>query len=379
MDRRLRILMFCPYLSNGGAERHMVRVANYLNRDMFEVSFVVLRKGGSYEQELAEGIRIHSLDTRMRWAIPHLARTIKRLRPAVVFSTTDQSNCAVLAACMMVRPRPVVVAGIAIAVTTNIANERLLTRYGLRLLIPWLYKSADKIVAPCHAVHDDLLTWLPELRGRTCVIYNAGVDDSIAKLRHEPTALPPASLCAAPVVVAIGRFVPQKGFAHLLDAIALLRRRLPVKLWLIGTGPLEDVLKARAHELAITDCVWFAGFRENPFALIKQANVFALSSLWEGFGLVVTEAMASGTPVVATDCPYGPSEIIRNEREGLLVPPGDPVALASALERVLTDPDLQQTMTAAGLRRAQDFSASKSASEHGELFQALTAPSERAR
>jgi glycosyltransferase involved in cell wall biosynthesis len=115
--------------------------------------------------------------------------------------------------------------------------------------------------------------------------------------------------------------------------------------------------------------VSFEGFQANPFAFMRAADVFVLSSEFEGFGNVIVEAMAVGTPVVATDCPYGPEEILDGGRYGCLVPPGDPQALADALARVLADPALRARMSAAGRERARAFSSQAIADEYAALFE----------
>jgi glycosyltransferase involved in cell wall biosynthesis len=114
--------------------------------------------------------------------------------------------------------------------------------------------------------------------------------------------------------------------------------------------------------------VWFAGFNDNPYTYMKRADVFVLSSLWEGFGNVVVEAMAVGAAVVATDCPYGPSEIIRNADEGVLVAPGDDLALATAVLSLLGDDERRLALAQAGRRRAQDFAAEPIAASYAAIF-----------
>lgn len=371
MDSRLRVLMFTPHLGGGGAERHMVRVANALDRRTFSVSFVVLRGGGAFEKDLAADVPVHILNTRMRGAVPGLARAIRDQGPDVVFSTMEHANCTAIAAANLARPRPSVVIGVQVAVTRELRSDVNVAKRALRLLVPVLYPRADRVVALSRGVRDDLLTWVPRLAARTQVIYNAGIDDTVARRAQESVSVPEAPPGESPVVVAVGRLTVQKGFTHLLDAMARVRTRVPARLWILGEGPLRGELEAKARALGIDEQVWFPGFVANPYAYMRHADVFALSSEWEGFANVITEAMEVGLPVVSTDCPYGPGEIIRSEAEGILVPTHDPAAMAVALERVLTDATLRRALSEAGRKRARDFSAPTIAAEYGRCFLAV--------
>jgi glycosyltransferase involved in cell wall biosynthesis len=136
----------------------------------------------------------------------------------------------------------------------------------------------------------------------------------------------------------------------------------------MGVGELQQCLEEQIRALGLTHCVRLLGFQQNPYQYMAAADVFALSSIFEGFGNVIVEAMACGTPVVATDCPYGPAEIISDGVNGLLVPPARADALASALLRVLTDPALKKQLSCNGQKRSQDFHAQAIASAYGEMF-----------
>lgn len=367
MAARCHVLMFVSHLGGGGAEKHLVRIANHLDRSRFRVSLVLLRGGGAYQGELSQDIRVHVLDGGMRFAAFALAGVIARERPDVVFSVMDAANCMALCAASWVRPSPPVVVGIQFPVTIELAQDLSLSRTFMKAAIPVLYPRADRIVALSRGVRDDLKRWLPALGPATHVIHNAGFDDRVLEQAEAPIEVPP-HLREGPILVACGRLTAQKGFDVLLDALVLVRERIPAKLWILGEGPLRDVLQAQAGSLGLAPHVWFGGFRTNPYAYMRRADVFVLSSVNEGFANVIVEAMAVGTPVVSTDCPYGPSEIIRGEPEGVLVPVGDAPALAAAVVRLLGDQARRGTMAEAGKRRALDFFAPRIAAEYAEIF-----------
>jgi glycosyltransferase involved in cell wall biosynthesis len=365
---RCRVLMFTSQLGTGGAEKHLVRVANHLDRRAFDVTVAVARGGGSYQNELEADVPLHVFDGRMRNALTPFIRLVRRTRPDVIFSVLHHANCVALAATALVPSSPPVVIGIQNTSTIELRQDVNTIKRVIRKAIPLLYPRAAAIVALSSGVRDDLARWLPRLRARTEVIYNAGFDERVLALGEVARSADEPPAAQGPVVIACGRMVPQKGYPHLLDAFARLRARRPATLWIVGDGPLRPELEERTRTLGIAGSVWFAGFRSNPYALMRRADVFVLSSLWEGFGNVIVEAMAVGTPVVATDCPHGPAEIIRGENEGVLVPPGDPVALAAALERVLGDRRLLERMVEGGHARAESFAATRIASQYGELL-----------
>lgn len=365
------LLFFTAALGGGGAEKHLIRVANHLDRDRFRVTVAVGRGGGAYERELADHVRLQVLGSgRVYGSVGALRRLIARERPDLVFSIMDHANCTALVATLGLSGAPPVVVGVQAPPSIALGGRgSRVTARAVLAAIPRLYPRAARVVALSEGVRADLEALAPRLANRISVIYNAGYDDETERLIEEP--LPAAALAhsGGPLVVACGRLTPQKGFEHLLRAFARVRRSSPnARLWLVGEGELQMSLQALAHDLGITEAVWFAGFRDNPFAFMRAGDVFALSSVFEGFGNVIVEAMAAGTAVVATDCPYGPSEIIRDGESGLLVPPADEEALAAAILQVLRDPDLRRSLGRGGLSRARDFTASAAADAYGRTF-----------
>jgi glycosyltransferase involved in cell wall biosynthesis len=134
---------------------------------------------------------------------------------------------------------------------------------------------------------------------------------------------------------------------------------------------LRPELQRQIARHGLSSCVRLWGFQENPHRFIAAADAFVLSSLWEGFGNVIVEAMACGVPVIATDCPHGPAEIITHRKNGLLVPPADSRAMATAILELLQDQPMRRRLAAAGQARSLDFAAHRIARCHGALFQRL--------
>ena len=157
------------------------------------------------------------------------------------------------------------------------------------------------------------------------------------------------------MITTVGRLVDLKDHPTLLRAFALVRERREAILQIVGVGPNEAQLVALAAELGVADDVHLLGWRDNPYSVLQESDMFVLSSTTEGFGIVIVEALACGLPVVSTDCRGGPREILDDGESGLLVPVGDPESMAAAILRLIEDENLYREMSARATRRASDF------------------------
>jgi len=372
----LRVLFFTPTLGAGGAERQLLRLVQSFDRQAVDPVVCVARAGGSYERCLPRDVPLHVCTRNVRGSLHSVARSIRPLRrrlrehtPAVAVSFLEHASLALSGSLFGLRPRPKLVLGIQNNFSVGMAAAPLHVRRVLRPLYLRAYERADHVVALSRGVADDLSAQIPGVAARTSVVYNAGMDAELEQRAAEPLAEPRPS---APLIVACGRLVEQKDFATLLRALPLLTTRPVPVLWLLGEGPLEGELRALARSLGVAERVRFLGFRDNPFPFMAAADVFALSSRWEGFANVIVEALACGTPVVATDCPYGPSEILEQSERGRLAPVGDAGALAQSLDLALREgksPEQQARWRA----RARLFDAAASARGYADLFRRVVA------
>lgn len=230
-----------------------------------------------------------------------------------------------------------------------------------RLLTNLLYRCADAVVGVSPGVCEGLRRVCPALEGRLVAI-----PPPVARVEHA-TSLASAATDHpwfegrrdAPLVVTVGNVIPRKDHETLIRAIATLGRGgMAARLAVIGRHDDPELLAELvrvAQALGIADRIQFLGYRPDPLPFVARADVFVLTSRSEGFGLVLVEAMACGVPVVSTDPPGGPRWILQDGESGLLVPTGDPAALARAIHRVLTDGGLRRELTRSGLERARDF------------------------
>lgn len=372
----LRILFFTSALGGGGAEKHLQRIVNAFDRRRIQPLLALARGGGSYEQFLADDIPLYHLDTgdidsstlRLLRAWRPLRELLNVKRPDLLCSFMDFPNNVAIAASRFLPSAPPVVACVQNTPSMNLARSRHPVRQLVLRGMQLLYPYADGIVALSQGVRDDLLSFVPQLEEQISVIYNAGIDDALLEQSTQGLDI---SRPTGPLLIACGSLSEQKGYPILFEALTQVRRDFDAHLWILGEGPLRDELQQLAEDLNVRSAIKFLGFRDNPYKFMAAGDVFVLSSLWEGFGNVVVEAMACGTAVVATDCPHGPGEIIEDERSGLLVPPADPDALADAVCRVLSTPQLRQALESNAQNRARDFHADVVAQQYETFFRQL--------
>jgi len=213
-------------------------------------------------------------------------------------------------------------------------TERLFQSWSL----PRLYRRADRVIVPSEGVRRDLVERFGVPSDRVRTVPSPVVEETLftqSRPRPEHPWFQPGE---PPVILGVGELSPRKDFATLVRAFARLRAGRECRLVLVGQGKEDDRLRTLAEELGVAQDVDLAGFRSNPYDFMAHSDVLALTSRWEGLGFVLIEAMALGTPVVATDCPSGPRELLEEGRLGALVEVGDWQALAGALEHTLAEP-----------------------------------------
>lgn len=234
-----------------------------------------------------------------------------------------------------------------------------------------LYPKANVVVAAHDSALADLERVLPSNRMAELVrIYHPLIPGNVTELAKEEPLVPPPSDC--PVIIGAGRLVEEKDFATLLRAFAIVRSRRSAELILLGDGPLRGDLERLAGELGIAGNVRFAGMVDNVYAYFSRSSVFVLSSKREAFGNVLIEALACGTPCIATRCASGgPQEILADGEYGSLVEIRDVEGMAAAISRTLD-------LSASGLCRTNnlvdrslEFTVARSASQYSSLLGGL--------
>lgn len=365
---RRRVLFLFPFPAlggGGGAQRVLSTLLRHLDRDRFELHLALLRLRRSEADDIPEGVVIHNLDfARVRYALPGLVALIRNVKPDVVLSTVGHMNLGLLA-CRRLLPRSTRIL-IGESTTLGVYLQQVTTHPALwTALYRLLYKHADAIICLSNAMQHELARNFSVPPEKLIRIYNPlDVEriQSLARLGGTPY------VGSGPNLVAAGRFVREKGIDLLLDAMPRVRACVPgATLTLLGEGPLEPALKVQAQILDIRRAVSFPGVQTNPWRYFRHANLVIVPSRVDGLPYVALEALAVGTPVVATDCPGAIREIVDGNNGILLVSPDSPASLAEGIVSVLNRPRLACEHVA----QLGKFSLQRSIEQYSALFEGL--------
>ena len=339
-----RIVFHIASLRGGGAERVFVLMANELARRGHDVTLFTWNAEGPNAALVSAGVHLVDLNIPIRGegfgkpatlrGIVRSARLLRRLEPDAVYSAPEFANLITTLALLLARSRARFFPSFHAA--ASLPSKRIGAKAAL-WLSALVVARATTAIAVSSGVGRDI-----EARGfpasKIAVINNPLPPVAASPVASHAWREKLGALGDGPVIVTVGRLVPVKDHRTLFQAFAILRAHRPMRLAVFGEGPLEAELRAYAEELGIGGDVLFAGYVNDPAACYLDADLLVLSSTSEGFGNVLIEAMAAGVPVVSTDAPHGPREILDHGRYGALVPVADAKALAKAMAEMLEHP-----------------------------------------
>ena len=365
----MKVCFVIPSLTSGGAERVAVTVLSALAGEHERVLYVFSGAGGVYFDRIAPGVRVVIAHERS-WLrrLIELARFLRTARPDVVMPFLSYFITALAVRISRVPARVVFNQG---TPTTGFLEDADFSwrRPGRRAVFAaatrWFYRRADAIVVTSRGVADDLIGHYGVPRALLRVLHNPVDLDAIASAAIEPVE---ATAAGGPVLVAVGRLASVKNYPLLIDALS---RMAAPRAWILGEGPERDRLQQLVTERGLGDRVRFWGFQPNPWRFIARADVLVLTSRYEGFGNVLIEAMACGTPVVATRSP-GTVEIVTDGVNGLIVD-HDAAAVAGAISRLLNDRPLRDRLVMQASQDVRQYALPNVAERYDRLFQELVA------
>lgn len=338
-------------LAQGGAETVCMALAAELLLRGHAVDFLLCTATGELAPRVPKGVRVIDLDVkRTLRSITGIARYLRDDPPDAMFANLGHQNIAAILARRLARSNVWLGVIQHNTLSAEAHSGRPLRYRSLPLAYRYTLPMADGVFAVSAGVADDMAaaTGLP--RDKIAVVYNpacpAESDLNVAPATHRFFE------SGDPVLLGVGRLVAQKGWDVLLDAMPRLLAARSLKLLIAGVGPDHAALTKQIDRLGLIDHVDLVGYQASPWSWMKAADLVVMSSRYEGFGNVLVEAMAVGTPVVSTDCPYGPSEILEDGRYGMLVPVDDPAAMAAAILATLDAPCDRQML----MDRARAFS-----------------------
>jgi glycosyltransferase involved in cell wall biosynthesis len=362
-----KVLFFIYQMGAGGAARTLLNIINNLDREKFSPMLVTLNFNGSYENELRDDVHFIKLETRrLSKSVFKLASIIRNENVDLVFSTIPRVNTIAIAANLLSFSKSKSVIREADNLGGDFKTNMQLLGFGL------IYKLSNQIVSLSEGVKANLVERYKAQPTNIKVIYNPVDIKSInEKITHGQIDPNHKAIFDTKdkIIMTAGRLVEQKDHYTLLKAFAKVNDKIESRLVILGEGPLKEQLLQQATELNIKDRIYFIGFQNNPYIYFKKADIFVLSSKHEGFSHVIAEALATGTPVVSTDCKSGPAEVLNKGEYGLLVPVGNANKMAESMLQVLNLDEEQRTkIVTKGYKRAGNFDAEQIVRQYEDVF-----------
>jgi glycosyltransferase involved in cell wall biosynthesis len=360
------IVIVLPDLSGGGAERLHIQLSKEWAARGIRVDFALMQQQGELLKVIPTGVNVIDFGvTRIRAVFLPLKRYLREVRPDIVLAAMWPLT-SVAAAAWLMAGKP---GGLFLSdhnqLSVSAVEELGLSPWQLGLGIRYSYWLANGVIAVSKGVKEDLHR-LGGLRQQAIrVIYNPaaiGVSPERESSQVRDRLWGPGFRHH---ILTVGKLKAQKDHATLIRAFALLPDSLGAKLTIVGEGPLRKELEGLVKELKLCGRVALPGFALDPYPWFRSADVFVLSSKWEGFGNVIVEALECGLPVVSTDCKSGPAEILEDGRFGRLVPVGDPVALAQSICDSLHESHDRQKL----IERSKAFSVPAIADQYLSYFE----------
>ncbi len=351
----------------------MLYLTRSLDRARFDVTLAVGLKRGPYLPLVPPNIEFLELGhARGSTAIASVARLFRRGHYDISFSMVSM-NLAAVAARIAARSSVRLVLGARNHYSRSLPEEATASRLKM-LAIRAMYPRADLVIAVSQGVAQDLAANFGVPPSKILAIHNPIDIEGVSSLAREPLDDPWFGEDEAdPSLVAVGKLQRAKGYPDLLAAFRRVRAVVPARLVILGEGPDRPALEALVDSYGLRDSVRFVGFDTNPYRWLGRAAAFVHAAHWEGFPNVIVEAMACGAPVITTDCPSGPAEILTDGVNGFLVPVGDVAAHADRTIKVLTDAALRGRIRDEASRRVQDFAVDRIVDRYAAAFEGVLA------
>jgi glycosyltransferase involved in cell wall biosynthesis len=331
-----RISIFIPSMRDGGAEHSMLKLARGFVRQGCKVDLVLAQAEGPYLKEIPQSINVVDLKAkRVLSSLPALIRYFRRERPEILLSVMDYANIVALWAYKLTGIPKKVIVNDQNTISVTAKNSKQFRQRIIPFFVKFFYPWADEIIGNSQGVADDLsvVTGIPVEKIR--ILYNPVITTDMQQKVKEMPQHNWFKNRKEPVFVSVGRLTQQKDFPTLIQAFSRVRKESKAKLLILGEGPDRPKLEELVKQLGLEEDVDLAGFVKNPYAYMSQASAYILSSRWEGLPTVLIEALYCGRPVIATDCPSGPREILKDGQYGQLIPVQDVSAMAAAMNKVI--------------------------------------------
>ncbi|MCG7991240.1 MAG: glycosyltransferase [Candidatus Thiodiazotropha lotti] len=344
-----RIACFLATSGHSGVDRLAKNLLPGMADAGYQVDLLKIHNHGpELNHPLPENLRVVEFKAKHVYpALPELIRYLKQNRPEVLLSDKDRVNRTALLANALSGNRARVAVRSGTTVSKNLASRSRFDRFVQRNSMRYLYRHADTILVPSQGAADDFADYIGVERSRIEVVPSPIITPRFYQRLNQPLDHPWFKPGEPRVILGVGELCRRKDFTTLIRAFARLKDRYDCRLMIVGEGRARERLEAEVKKLGLEQRVSLPGFVDSPYPYMKASALFVLSSLWEGLGAVLVEALAAGTPVASTSCPSGPEELLGDLPGEPLAPPGDPAALADAVARQLDNPLPRERLQAA--------------------------------
>ena len=363
MDKSICVVT--PSFNGGGAERIAVNLANYYAEMGRDVSIIAFMATGAYANQVSDKVKVIDLNSRARYVFFKLLGALKKQQSGLVLSVIRDSNIFVGLSSYFLKSKTI----FREANTMDAVMAMPLFKKNIYLfLMRQAYKRADKVIANSEDTKEDLLKNKVVCSDKIQVIGNPVLVSDFEKLVTKQLSHQWLGVPQYKTILNVGRLHRQKNQALLVNAFSLVYANFSnVRLVILGEGEEAESLIALIKQLGLDEVVTIIPFQQNPYPYYKAADVFILTSDWEGFGNVIVEAMASSTPIISTNCPGGPKMILNNGEFGSLIEPNNKEKLADAIIKELQNPSSPEAIKRSK-QRAMEYSLQQIAEKYLEII-----------
>jgi len=342
------VAILISYSGQGGVEKVMNLVSRGFLEHGVRVDIIAPKMTGEHTASIPPGVKFIRFKTRHTYtSLLPLAGYLRKEKPDALLAVKHRAIVTAVLASRVSRFKGRLVGSIHTNISASLQHSSLMKKMAYRWVMKFIYKRTDMITGVSQGVVGDILHLTGISPEKAAVVYNPVATSEIQRLGKRPVEHPWFCDGGPPVILGIGRLTKQKDFHTLIRSFSDVARTYPCRLIILGDGEDLHSLGNLAGSLGIGDLVDFPGFQKNPYCFLARSRLFVLSSRWEGFGVVLVEAMALGIPVVSTDCPSGPREILKDGLYGPLVPTESPSSLTQAIISVLKAPPKRELLQSA--------------------------------
>jgi len=363
IKNKKKISLFIPTLEGAGAEKVVLTLANGFVSKGYQVDLIVIKLEGAFSKEIDFNVNVINLNCkRIFLSLFPLIKYLRLSNPDILLSSLTHVNIISIIASLLSRVKTKIIV-IEHSLKTKLFKNLTFKNKILDLLMLFTYSKAHSVVSVSKDVAKNISVRSGIELSKIHIIHNPIYSNSILIKSKEKLNHPWFLDDQPPVILSVGRLTEEKNFSLLIRAFANVRKKHNVRLLILGEGKLREQLTLLASQLSIEKDFSMPGFVDNPYAYMSKASLFVMSSDYEGFGNVLVEAMACGTPIISTNCPGGPVEILENGIWGELIPVGDLKALTSSIINMINKKNHSDTS-----KRANDFSTDLKIKEYLKIM-----------